>query len=265
MSALTRVTRTLSLRQRVLWAALLIWTLLAVVASPRSSATQVSGTGPMTLRVGVDPSFVPFEFYTGPETPPIGYDIDLAGALAKRLNRELVIVPMTYDGFVDALRTGAVDAVISAFPPDQRLTQDLHFSGAYFNAGPTLVVRDGETLPNRPLSLAVELGSAADLAARRLKPPPAAIRRLPGTDAVVEAVRSGEVDAGLMDMVSALQADKSVTPLGYPIENEFYTVAVRLDQQGLAQEIDAALELLRAEGYLDALAVKWMGRAAPRP
>ncbi|MFN8497778.1 MAG: ABC transporter substrate-binding protein [Anaerolineae bacterium] len=264
MSRVTRLSGDLAKHHRILWVALLLWTTLAVVASPRQSTTAV-GSGPMLLRVGVDPSFVPFEFYTGPTTPPIGYDIDLAGALAKRLGRELVIVPVAYDGFVDALRTGTVDAVISAFPPDQRLTQDLHFSGAYFNAGSTLVVRSGETLPARPLTLAVELGSAADLAARRLKPAPATIHRLPSNDAVVEAVRSGQVDAGLLDMVSALQADKSVTPLGYPIENEFYTVAVRLDQHDLAQELDAALELLRAEGYLDDLAVKWMGRAAPRP
>ncbi|MFN8471249.1 MAG: ABC transporter substrate-binding protein [Anaerolineae bacterium] len=262
---LSRLNRAFSPRRRVLWAVLLVWTILAVMASPRSHATEATGAGPLPLRVGVDPSFVPFEFYTGPNTPPIGYDIDLAGALAKRLGRELVIVPMSYDGFLDALRTGAVDAVISAFPPDERLTQDLHFSGAYFNAGPTLVVRAGEALPDRPLTLAVELGSAADLAARRLRPAPATIRRLPSTDAVIEAVRNREVDAGLMDMVSALQADKSVEPLGYPVENEFYTVAVRLDQHDLAQQIDATLELMRSEGYLDALAVKWMGRPAPRP
>ncbi len=265
MSKLSRILNLLSPRRRTLWAILLAWTVLAVIASPRTGATEALTGGPMLLRVGVDPSFVPFEFYTGPNTPAIGYDIDLAGELAKRLGRQLVIVPIAYDGLVDGLKTGTIDAVISAFPPDPRLTQDLHFSGAYFNAGPTLVTRGGEPLPNRPLTLAVELGSAADLAARRLKPPPAAVRRLSTGDAVVEAVRTQQADAGLLDMVSALQADKSIAPVGYPIENEFYTVAVRLDQHGLAQEIDAALELLRAEGYLDALAVKWMGRPAPHP
>ena len=265
MRRLSGFGRVLSPHRRALWALLLAWTFLAVAATPHTSGTETVSSGPMLLRVGVDPSFVPFEFYTGPNTTAMGYDIDLAGTLAKRLGREPVIVPIAYDGLVDALRRGEVDAVISAFPPDPRLTQDLHFSGAYFNAGPTLITRGGEPPPDRPLTLAVELGSAADLAARRLKPTPAAVRRLSSADAVVEAVRSGQVDAGLLDMVSALQADKSVGPVGYPVENEFYTVAVRLDQHGLAQEIDAALELLRAEGYLDALATQWMGRAAPRP
>lgn len=246
-------------------ALLLVWTVLAVQVAPRLTFGRLGPPPALPpLRVGMDPSFTPFEFFPGPNQAPLGYDVDLAGTLAKRIGREAVIVPTSYDGLVDGLLTGKLDVVISAFPYDPRLTQDLKFTGAYFNAGPVYIVRPGQPLPAAPQRLAVEFGSAADAAARRLRPAPPTILRLPTPDAVVEAVAAGAADAGLIDMVAALQAGDRVQPVGDPIADEFYVVAVRKDNDGLFAGLNFTLEALRREGYLDRLAEQWMGRAPPR-
>ncbi len=243
--------------------------LLTVFALARTERTFGGGgpAGPVALpplRVGMDPSFVPFEFYTGPDTPAQGYDVDLAEEIARRMGREAAIIPTSYDGLADGLRTGKLEVVISAFPYDPRLTEDLRFTGAYFNAGPVLVVRTGQPAPETVKRLAVELGSSGDVAARRLKPAPASIARLPTPEDVIGVVKAGQVDAGLLDMVTALQAGPEVTPVGLPIADEFYVIAVRKDNDATFTGVNFILEALRREGFLDALAVKWMGRAAPR-
>lgn len=242
---------------------LLALTVLAGLASPRTAAVFIP-TGPVPpLRVGMDPSFLPFEFYPGPDEPPLGYDVDLAHAIGPFTGREVVIVPTAYDSLVDGLRAGQLDLVISAFPYDPRLTQDLVFTGAYFNAGPVRVVRAGQPAPDVPQRLAVELGTASDAAARRLKPAPASVLRLASPEAVIEAVTSGQADMALLDMVTALQAGPGVEVVGKPVEDEFYVIATRKDLTALFSQVNLALETLRRQGYLDELAVKWMGRAAP--
>ncbi|MCW5849508.1 MAG: amino acid ABC transporter substrate-binding protein [Anaerolineae bacterium] len=242
---------------------LLALTVLAGLASPRTAAVFIP-TGPIPpLRVGMDPSFLPFEFYPGPDLPPLGYDVDLAHAIGPLIGREVVIVPMAYDGLADGLRTGQLDLVISAFPYDPRLTQDLVFTGAYFNAGPVRVVRAGQTAPDPPQRLAVELGTTSDVAARRLKPTPATVLRLASPEAVIAAVVSGEADMALLDMVTALQAGPTVEVVGKPVEDEFYVIATRKDLTVLFTQVNIALETLRRDGVLDQLTFKWMGRAAP--
>lgn len=242
---------------------LLACTTLAGLSSSRTMMVFVPAGPLLPLRVGMDPSFVPFEFYPGQDIPPIGYDVDLAHAIGQRIGREVVIAPTAYDSLVDGLRTGRLDLVISAFPYDPRLTQDLVFTGAYFNAGPVRVVRAGRPIPNPVQRLAVELGTAADVAGRRLRPAPATIVRLTSPEAVIAAVASGAADMALLDMVTALQAGPEVEPMGLPIEDEFYVIATRKDLTYLHFQVNVALETLRREGVLDELAIKWMGRAAP--
>jgi len=234
---------------------------VATRARVGGGVTETSGLPP--LRVGMDPSFVPFEFYTGPDAPALGYDVDLAREIARRMGRDVTIVPAAFDALPDELRSGRAELVVSAFPYDPRLTEDLSFSGAYFNAGPVVIVRAGQPEPATLGVVAVELGTAADATARSLTPPPAHVVRVASPEAVVQAVASGQAEAGLLDMVAALQAGPTVQPVGRPVVDEFYVVAVRKDNEGLYRAVDVIMEALRREGFLDRLAEKWMGRAPP--
>ncbi len=91
-------------------------------------------------RVGLDPSFPPFEDLDE-NGAPVGFDVDLAHALAAQWGLEAEIVPIGFDSLVDALRAGRIDSVVSALPYDPRATRDVTFSPPYFEAGVMLAVR----------------------------------------------------------------------------------------------------------------------------
>lgn len=93
-----------------------------------------------TWRVGMDPSFPPFESLDG-DGKPIGFDLDLAAQMADEWGVQLEIVPIGFDGLLDALQAGQVDSVISALPFDPRTTRDVSYSEPYFEAGIRLAVR----------------------------------------------------------------------------------------------------------------------------
>jgi polar amino acid transport system substrate-binding protein len=104
---------------------------------------RVQATG--ELRVGLDASFPPFESLDA-DGNIIGYDADLARAIAGAVGAEPVFVNIGFDGLYDALQADRVDVVISGLPYDPRRTQDVIYSQPYFNAGQVLVVRaDDET------------------------------------------------------------------------------------------------------------------------
>lgn len=110
---------------------------------PNSDPTWRAIQSRGTWRVGMDPSFPPFESLDG-DGKPVGYDLDLAALIADEWEVQLEIVPIGFDGLLDALQAGQVDGVISALPFDPLMTKDVTYSEPYFEAGIRLAVRGAE-------------------------------------------------------------------------------------------------------------------------
>ncbi len=217
------------------------------------------------VRVGLDPSFPPFEVDNAGQI--VGYDVDLAHALAERWGVEVWFVPISFDGLIDGLLAGQYDLIISAYPYDPRLTRVVAYSEPYFNAGQVLVVSEGETVISgvRDLSgrrLAVEWGSGGDLEARRLARQFADLEIFPLETplAALDAVRAGQVDAALVDAISAygyIGRQGGVRVVGEPITDERYIIVVRLDSRQLLREINEALLDFRQAGLFEQLRARW--------
>jgi ABC-type amino acid transport substrate-binding protein len=232
---------------------------------------RVQATG--ELRVGLDASFPPFESLDAAGNV-VGFDADLARAVATRLGAEPVFVNIGFDGLYDALLANRVDVVISGLPYDPRRTQDVIYSQPYFNAGQVLVVRAGDStmagsgsgtpMPDMLAGriVAVEWGSQADMEARRLKQTIADLETLPQPTAqdALNALVAGQADAAIADAVSVYQfmsANGGQVRLVETLTDEPYVIATRIKSRRLAQAADDALTGLRESGTLEALLAKW--------
>ena len=219
------------------------------------------------LRVGLDPSFPPFEVDV--EGQIVGFDVALAGALASRWGVTVQFVPVHFDGLIDGLLAEQYDLILSAFPYDERLTQDVVYSRPYFYAGQVLVVRLEEVTVESMADLAgrrlaVEWGSGGDVEARRLqRKEPFEIIPFETAAAALEAVQAGQADAALVDAVSAYAfraGQDGVRIVGEPLTDERYVIVVRPGSPRLLQEIDAALLEFQQSGLLASLQSEWFGR-----
>ena len=65
-----------------------------------------------TLRVGIDPTYPPFESVRDGQV--VGYDVDLARAIAADLGVTLDVKALALDTLYDALAAGNVDVLVSA-------------------------------------------------------------------------------------------------------------------------------------------------------
>ena len=213
-------------------------------------------------RVGMDPSFPPFEMVEGGQI--VGLDADLARAIADQWGVQVDLVGVGFDGLIDAVRTGRVDAAISAIPYDPLLTRDVRFSRPYFDAGWRVVV-----LPDSAIhtladlagkKVAVEWGSEGDMWARRLrrKYPGLTLVLKPSLDEALRALLDGEVDAAVVDGVTALQHAHRVREILPPLSHEGYVVVVPYRAPLLHRAVDEALLRLEQEGVLKALVERWV-------
>lgn len=220
------------------------------------------------LRVGLDPSYPPFEDVNQETGEISGYDVELAREIGRRMGVEVEFVVAGFDGLYDALRARRFEAIISALPYDPRLTQDVRYTVPYFDAGQVLVVREKET-EIKGLSdlagkkLAVELGSTGDLEARRLQRQMEGLdlRPLPTPLDALWALKNGEVEAALVDSISAyhfIKYESGARICNPPVVSEPYVVAVHRESAVLWTAINSALLEMEADGTLDALRDKWL-------
>jgi ABC-type amino acid transport substrate-binding protein len=258
---------------RVLWQTLPLLALLLLVPwlagckeeqGPSWSRVQKAGV----LRVGMDPSWPPFEFVDAESGQLAGLDVDLARALGEKLGVEVTFVPSGWEGLYDALFAGHFDAVISALPYDPWRTQEAAYSISYFNAGPVIVVQAAETGIARPRDLAgrtvhVEFGSEGDVQARRLqkKVNKLAIATHDTAQDALLALVETPGDAAIVDAVSArlfLRENGGLAIVGEPLYDELYVIAVHPRARSLQQEIDRALVEMRESGEWEALLDRWL-------
>lgn len=221
-------------------------------------------------RVGMDPSFPPFG-YLDDTGRPIGYDVELAQALARRWGVEMQIVAIGFDGLTDALLAGKVDSIISALPYDPRLTEDLTYSISYFEAGVRLAVTETSSLRSvgdlAGKRLAVEWGSNGDAEARKLQRADPSIQRtpFPNPAEAIRSLREGGVDGVLVDGVTLRQmqgAGAAILAVGNPLESNPYVIALPRRAHTLQGEIDAALLEFVTTGFLAELEGRWFSELA---
>ncbi len=250
--------------------ALLLWQ--AVGSSRDRVWDHIQATG--QWRIGMDPSFPPFQDLDA-AGQPVGFDVDLARAIAARWGVEAQINGLGFDGLVDAVHAGRIDSAISALPYQPERTEEVAFSAPYFEAGLVLVTPAGsaavasvDDLAGR--RLAVEWGSEGDVQARALRRRFPDLILLPGDtpQAALLAVAEGQADAALVDHVSALQftvSDPRLAISPQVVVPDPYVIVLPRRAPVLQEQVAAALQALRADGTLDALTAHWFGPAQDRP
>lgn len=223
------------------------------------------------LRVGLDPTYPPFETTT--DTSVAGFDVDLADALAAELGLQTEFVFFGYDGLYDALTTKQVDVLISALVIMPSRTRDFAYSAPYFNAGQVLVVptasdavQDMADLAGR--TLAVELGAQGHVEGTQWEKRVRDLTILPLTtaDEALATVAERQSDAALVDGISSrlfLAAQSGRTPqlkiLDPPVTVEPFAMVVRIEDETLLEKLDEALSALEANGQLKSIRQQWLG------
>jgi polar amino acid transport system substrate-binding protein len=256
-------------------AAILVLLAYAALAAITQLGASVAGQGPDqvwaaarqrgTLRVAVDFGYYPF---SGVEKgQAIGYDIDLARAIGRKLGLAIEFVPSNLDSIYDDLANHKADMAASALPYAPEQGWRASFSTFYFNAGQVLVVPEHSPIAGPDQlgghTIGAPLGSDADTFARKLVASDRSIALRSDYDtpsAVLADLRSGKIDAAIVDNASALSNlghHPGLKTVGPALTLEPYVLAVPVEAYQLHDAINHALEDLRQEGFFEQVGKKW--------
>ena len=111
------------------------------------------------FRVGMECDYPPFNWTqvdATDNTVPIdggmgyagGYDVEIAKRVAEGLGKELVIVKVEWDGLIQKLNAGQIDAVIAGMSPTAERKITVDFTDAYYNSDLVVVVRKDSVYAN---------------------------------------------------------------------------------------------------------------------
>jgi polar amino acid transport system substrate-binding protein len=116
----------------------------AIFAAGCSGAAERSDIGLLDaryLQVGLEIGYPPFEFFADDGVTPIGFDVDLAHAIADILGVEARLIDTAWEGIFSGLDIDKYDVIISAVTISGERMRSMYFSTPYIENWQAIVVR----------------------------------------------------------------------------------------------------------------------------
>jgi polar amino acid transport system substrate-binding protein len=192
----------------------------------------------------------------------IGFEVDLANALAARLGRTSRFVQNQWDGLVPGLERGEYDVVINGLEITAERAQKISFSLPYFYSTLTLTRRiDDERIQRvddlHGLRVGVLKVTFAERYIQNLGN--VEIRSYDGQVQPFIDLALGRLDAVVMDTPIALYyaTGPHVKNIELPAAQMTFGIGIRKTDADLLQQIDAALDDMKRDGTLRTIYTDW--------
>ncbi|MDQ7983396.1 transporter substrate-binding domain-containing protein [Pseudomonas sp. G34] len=221
-----------------------------------------------TLRVGMDPTYMPFEM-TNKRGEIIGFEVDLLKAMTKAMGVKLELVSTSYDGIIPALLTDKFDMIGSGMTLTQERNLRINFSEPFIVVGQTLLIRKEladkvksyKDLNSADYRITSKIGTTGEMVAKKL----IAQAKYSGFDNEQEAlmdVVNGKADAFIYDApynvvaVNKAGAGKLVF-LDQPFTFEPLAFGLKKGDYDSLNWINNWLHQIREDGTYDRIHAKW--------
>ncbi|WP_416260859.1 transporter substrate-binding domain-containing protein [Gibbsiella quercinecans] len=218
------------------------------------------------IRVAIDPTFPPMEYMQ--QGKRVGFDIDLAEALAEKLGRPLEYTDMDFKAMVPSVLAGRSDIILSAIYITDDRKKVVDFTEPYFSAGLVILVNKDNTSIKGPADLAgkrvaVQVGTKS-VSVLNSEYPTAKLIEVEKNEEMFNSLTSGRADAVVTGKPAALlfaKARGTSKVLAEPVTHEDYGIAVSKREPELRAALNKALEQIRADGSWQRIYDKWFGAA----
>ena len=222
---------------------------------------QIKEKGKIVLGTSAD--YPPFEFHKqiDGEDVIVGFDVEIAKAIASELGVELEIKDMKFDGLLAALQTGKVDVVIAGMNPNEDRRKAVDFSDVYYKEVQSVITKTDnvDNIKNlddlKGKKVGVQKGTTMESIAQE-KMTESEIKALGKVTDIVLELKNDKVDAIVMEKPVAkayIAANPDIAMTGIELEPEDtgFAVAVKKGNEDLVSSINDVLKKLSDEGKID--------------
>ena len=229
-----------------------------------STLQEIQDSGVITI--GTEGTYAPFSYHEGGSGPLVGYDVEVAEAVAEKLGVEAEFEETQFDGIFAGLEAGRFDMIANQISINPTREEQYELSEPYTISPGVLIVSEDNT----------DINSFADLdgktAAQSLtsnwyqiaEENGANVEAVEGFAQAVELLEQGRVDATINDSLTLLEYQKQQGQSGLKIADETddpsrNAFALRKGSTELVDAVNGALEELAADGTLASISEKYFG------
>ncbi|MDR2500042.1 MAG: ABC transporter substrate-binding protein [Treponema sp.] len=217
---------------------------------------------PGILSVGMEIGYPPMEYYDADGKTPIGFDVELAKAVAAKMGLKVQFEDTSWDGIFAGVETGKYDCVMSSVTITEARLAAHNFSRPYVGNALAMVLLKGSPVKARSpeecagLGVSYQAETTSDIFMERL-----ANEGLQFTPYEYEKVMNcfDEMKLSRVDVIitDLLVAQDYVAPADSPFEivwqgpaDEKFGVCLKKGNDALTAEINKALDALFADGTM---------------
>jgi L-cystine transport system substrate-binding protein len=221
---------------------------------------------PGTLTVATEGTYRPFSYHDEGSGDLVGYDVEIAEAVADKLGLEIEFQETQWDAIFAGLDAGRFDVIANQVSINPEREKQYLFSDPYTVSPGVIVVKDGDT----------SISSFDDLAGKTTaqsltsnwyelaQQSGANVEAVEGWAQAVALLEQGRVDATINDKLTFLDYVKTNGQSGLEVAAEtddpsLSAFAAKKNKSDLVAAIDKALTELRDEGVLADLGDKYFG------
>ncbi|PLX87019.1 MAG: amino acid ABC transporter substrate-binding protein [Desulfuromonas sp.] len=221
-----------------------------------------------TLRVGMEPGYMPFEL-TNKKGEIIGFDVDVAKRMAKAMGVKLELVSTAWDGIIPALLTKKFDILMSGMTLTQERNMKINFADPYIVIGQSILLKKSlegkvnsyKDLNDPKYTVASKLGTTGEQATKRMIPRAKYISYETEQEGVLE-LSNGKIDAFVYDVpfnvVAFAQHGKGkMVHLDQSFTYEPLAWAVRKGDYDFINWLNNFSNQIKNDGTYDKIYAKW--------
>jgi polar amino acid transport system substrate-binding protein len=221
------------------------------------------------LVLGLDDSFPPMG-YRNEKNEIVGYDVDLAKEVARRMGVELVLQPIDWNAKEQELNTGEIDCIWNGFTITEERKQNLNFTPPYLKNAQVIVVRqDSPVQALKDLAgktAGTQTGSSSIDAIDNAPEFKAGLKEVIEYKDFLTALMDldvGGVDAVVIDLVVANdninRSGKAFRILKETLGEEEFGIGFRKNDKALADKVWATLLEMAKDGTVAKISTQWLG------
>lgn len=224
-----------------------------------------------TLTMATNAYFAPYEYYDGDEI--VGIDVEIAKAVAEKLDMELKVVDIEFDSIITGVQTGKYDMGMAGMTVTDERKESVDFSDSYATGIQSVIVKEDSPIKSvddilaedASYKIGVQLSTTGDIYVSgdyedAGKDADLITKFQTGNDAV-SALSSGKVDAVVIDNEPAksyVAATSGLKILDSKYVEEDYAICFSKDNADLREKVNGALKDLIADGTVKKIIDKYI-------
>ncbi|POP41505.1 basic amino acid ABC transporter substrate-binding protein [Superficieibacter electus] len=241
----------------------IILAMLSRTVNADDGLTKIKQRGSLIVATG---NYKPFEYYDD-NNQLVGYDIDIARAVAKKIGVELKVEDLQFTALIPSVQSGHADMVIAAMYITDARKKAADFSEPYLKTGMVFVTRsDNKTVTDaaslKGLTVGVKSGAASEQIAHQINQNvPFTIKTYQDTAQQTMDLANGRLDATINDLLNQLELNKvfpQVKIVGKPFTEAELGIAVAKGNTSLLSVINEVIAEQKANGEAETLYKKWI-------